>query len=164
MVSDRYSTYKVPAKSFFADAWHIRVQSFKDDISNNLVECFNKQFKAWYKTKQGFSPFESANNLISMFVFFFNFVCPHSAQNGLTPAQVQVSIYQNGENVSSCSSREAFLWFWEFFFHFNFTLPIKNHSFNPCTFQPAWNNMYNIHHGFPSVLYESRFLQACHQT
>lgn len=38
--------------------------------------------------KQGFSSFESANNLISMFVFFFNFVRPHSALNGLTPAQV----------------------------------------------------------------------------
>ena len=48
----------------------------KDDISNNLIECFNKQFKAWYKTKQGFSSFESANNLISLFVFFFNFVRP----------------------------------------------------------------------------------------
>jgi transposase InsO family protein len=34
-------------------------------------------------------PFSSAaNNLISMFVFFFNFVRPHSALNGLTPAQV----------------------------------------------------------------------------
>lgn len=28
------------------------------------------------------------NNLISMFVFFFNFVRTHSALNGLTPAQV----------------------------------------------------------------------------
>ena len=43
------------------------------------MECFNKQFKAWYKTIQGFSSLESANNLISMFVFFFNFVRPHSA-------------------------------------------------------------------------------------
>ncbi|MFA7099201.1 MAG: IS6 family transposase, partial [Eubacteriales bacterium] len=32
--------------------------------------------------------FASANNLISMFVFFFNFVRPHSALNGSTPAQV----------------------------------------------------------------------------
>ena len=66
---------------------HIRVQSFHDDITNNLIECFNKQFKAWYKTKQGFSSFSSANNLISMFIFFYNFVRPHSALNGLTPAQ-----------------------------------------------------------------------------
>jgi putative transposase len=88
LVSDRYSAYKVPAKSIFPDARHVRVESFQDDISNNLIECFNKQFKAWYKTKQGFSSFDAANNLISMFIFFFNFVRPHSALDGLTPAQV----------------------------------------------------------------------------
>ena len=103
IVSDRYSAYKVPTKSIFGDAKHIRVQSFKDDISNNLIECFNKQFKAWYKTKQGFSSFESANNLISMFVFFFNFVRPHSALNGLTPAQVA------GLNLSKRRKREFLL-------------------------------------------------------
>lgn len=88
VVSDRYPAYNIPVKSIFKDAKHIKVQSFKDDISNNLIECFNKQFKAWYKTKQGFPSFESANNLISIFVFFFNFVRPHYALNGLTPAQV----------------------------------------------------------------------------
>jgi putative transposase len=81
-----YSAYKVPAKSVL-NVKHIRVQSFKDDIPNNLIECFNKQFKSWYKTKQGFNSYESANNLISMFVFFFNFVRPHNALSGLTPAQ-----------------------------------------------------------------------------
>ncbi len=86
IVSDRYSAYKVPVKSVL-NVPHIRVQSFHDDISNNLIECFNKQFKAWYKTKQGFSSFASANNLISMFIFFYNFVRPHSALNNLTPAQ-----------------------------------------------------------------------------
>ena len=100
IVSDRYSAYKVPIKSVFDGVKHIRVASFKDDISNNLIECFNKQFKAWYKTKQGFSSFESANNLISMFVFFFNFVRPHSALNGLTPAQVA------GLNLSNKRKRE----------------------------------------------------------
>lgn len=103
VVSDRYSAYKVPVKSLLPDAKHIRVQSFKDDISNNLIECFNKQFKAWYKTKQGFSSFDSANNLISMFVFFFNFVRPHSALNGLTPAQVA------GLNLSKKQKREYLL-------------------------------------------------------
>ena len=29
-------------------------------ITNNLIECFNRQFKAWYGTKQGFSTFASA--------------------------------------------------------------------------------------------------------
>ena len=103
IVSDRYSAYKVPIKSLFDGVRHIRVESFKDDISNNLIECFNKQFKAWYKTKQGFSSFDSANNLISMFVFFFNFVRPHSALDGQTPAQVA------GLNLSKKSKREYWL-------------------------------------------------------
>ena len=60
---------------------------FNNDITNNLMECFNKQFKAWCKTKQGFSSFSPTSNLISMFIFFYNFVHPHSALNGLTPAQ-----------------------------------------------------------------------------
>jgi transposase-like protein len=103
IVSDRYAAYKVPIKSLFDGVKHIRVQDFKDDISNNLIECFHKQFKAWYKTKQGFSSFDSANNLISMFVFFFNFVRPHSALNGLTPAQVA------GLNLSQKQKRKFLL-------------------------------------------------------
>jgi len=103
VVSDRYSAYKVPVKSLFEGGRHIRVESFKDDISNNLIECFNKQFKAWYKTKQGFSSFASANNLISIFVFFFNFTRPHSALNALTPAQVA------GLNLSKKQKREYLL-------------------------------------------------------
>ena len=102
LVSDRYSAYKVTAKSVFHDTKHIRVHSFKDDISNNLIECFNKQFKAWYKTKQGFASFQSANNLISFFLFF-NFVRPHSVLNGLTPAQVA------GLNLSRRQKREFLL-------------------------------------------------------
>lgn len=88
IVSDRYSAYNIPIKTLFNGSTHIRVQSFQDDITNNLIESFHHQFKSWYKTKQGFNSFASANNLISMFVFFYNFVRPHSSLNGLTPAQV----------------------------------------------------------------------------
>lgn len=77
IVSDRYPAYKVPVKCHFQNVRHIRVQSFKDDISNNLIESFNNRFKAWYKTKRGFRSFDSANATISVFVFFFNFIRPH---------------------------------------------------------------------------------------
>lgn len=87
IVTDRNVAYKIPTKAIFLE-YSLRVASFKDDISNNLIEAFNHQFKAWYKTKQGFNSFSSANNLNSTFVFFFNFVRPHSALHGLTPAQV----------------------------------------------------------------------------
>ncbi len=89
IVTDCYSAYRQPIKTIFNNKVnHIRVKSFSDDITNNLIESFHGQFKAWYKTKRGFSSFESANNLISMFVFFFNFVRDHSGLNNFTPAQV----------------------------------------------------------------------------
>ena len=87
IVSDRYSAYKVPTKAIF-DVKHIRVAGFKDDISNNVIEAFNKQFKYWYKTRYGFNSFESANSMIMMFVFFYNFIRPHSSLSNLTPAEV----------------------------------------------------------------------------
>ena len=72
----------------------IRVETFKDDISNNLIEAFNNRFKAWYKTKRGFHSFDSANATISVFVFFFNFIRPHTGLNQLTPAQVAGANYK----------------------------------------------------------------------
>ena len=87
LVSDRYDAYKVPTKAVLS-VKHIRVESFKDDISNNLIEAFNKQFKYWYKTRYGFNSYESANSMIMMFVFFYNFIRPHSSLSNLTPAQV----------------------------------------------------------------------------
>jgi len=87
IVSDRYAAYKIPVKSIM-NVPHIRVESFKDDISNNLIEAFNNRFKAWYKTKRGFDSFDSANNLISTFIFFFNFIRPHQGLDGWTPAEV----------------------------------------------------------------------------
>lgn len=87
IVTDRYSAYKVPTKSIFGVP-HVRVASFKDDISNNVIEAFNRRFKYWYKTGYGFNSFESANSMIMMFVFFYNFIRPHSSLSNLTPAQV----------------------------------------------------------------------------
>lgn len=88
VVSDRYFAYEQPARLYFDQKRHIQVEDFQDDISNNLIEAFNNQFKAWYKPKRGFGSFESANRLISVFLFFYNFLRPHSSLAGLTPAQV----------------------------------------------------------------------------
>jgi transposase-like protein len=93
IVTDRYSAYNVPVKCLFPEAEHIRVESFKDDISNNIIEAFNNRFKAWYKTKRGFSSFDAANSAISVFVFFFYFIRPHMGLHHLTPAQVAGAVY-----------------------------------------------------------------------
>ncbi len=94
IVTDRLPSYNVPTKLFFPDAKHIKVKSFADDITNNVIESFNNRFKAWYKTKRGFRDFDSANAMIAVFVFFFNFIRPHQGLNGLTPAQVDDCLVQ----------------------------------------------------------------------
>jgi transposase-like protein len=88
LVSDRFMAYTFTVKNLFPHIRHIRVESFDADISNNLIEAFHGQFKAWYKPRRGFFSFDSANSLISVFVFFYNFIRPHSGLNGLSPAQV----------------------------------------------------------------------------
>ena len=54
VVSDRLPSYTLSTKHALPYSKHIKVQSFADDISNNLIESFNKTFKAWYKSKLGF--------------------------------------------------------------------------------------------------------------
>lgn len=93
IVSDRLPGYNVSVKSAFPDLKHIKVQSFADDITNNLIESFNKTFKSWYKSKLGFKSFDSANNMVFMFVYFYNFINPHSSLNNLAPAQVAGAEY-----------------------------------------------------------------------
>lgn len=86
IVTDRLPSYNIPIKSVFQDTLHIKVQSFRDDISNNIIESFNKTFKSWYKGLKGFNSFNSANKLISVFIFHYNFVRNHSSLGNLTPA------------------------------------------------------------------------------
>jgi transposase-like protein len=93
VISDRYYAYQQPAGLFFPEAEHVRVEDFNDLINNNILEAFNGQFKAWYKPKRGFNTFESANRLIATYIFFYNFIRPHSSLNGLTPAQVAGAQY-----------------------------------------------------------------------
>ena len=95
VVMDRYYAYREPVKRFFPNTDFIQVESFDDIINNNPIEAFNGQFKAWYKPKRGFKSFDSANLLISLFVFFYNFVRPHSSLNNLAPAQVAGAKYSD---------------------------------------------------------------------
>ena len=95
LVSDRLRGYNRSVKRALPKVRHIKVESFCDDISNNLIESFNKTFKAWYKSKLGFKDFNSANNMIFMFLYFYNFINPHSSLSNLTPAQVAGAKYSD---------------------------------------------------------------------
>ena len=75
MSATGYPAYKMPVKTLYG-VRHICVESFRDDVTNDLI---------------------------SMFIFFYSFVRPHSALNGLTPAQCA------GLVLSKSRKRELFL-------------------------------------------------------
>ncbi len=100
IVTDGLPSYREPVKNTFEGSSHIVVKDFSDDISNNLIESFNKTFKSWYKKTKGFKSYESANSLISNFIFYYNFIKNHSSLSNLTPAQVCGINYTHQEKVN----------------------------------------------------------------
>jgi len=104
-VTDRYDAYVMAIKTYLPNAQHIQVEDFNADIPNNLIESFNKTFKSWYKTKCGFDSYINALSLISVFVFFYNYLRPHSSLSKLTPAQVAGLRYNpNPKNIFAKST------------------------------------------------------------
>lgn len=99
-VSDRYPAYRRVFSHLAPNVEHLRVEDFSDDISNNVMEAFNGQFKAWYKAKRGFSSFESANTLIALYIFFYNYIRPHLSLSNWTPAQVAGAKYKEKQRRS----------------------------------------------------------------
>ncbi|NLJ93887.1 MAG: IS6 family transposase [Clostridiaceae bacterium] len=99
-VSDRYPAYRQAFEKLLPEKIHLRVEDFADNISNNVIEAFNGQFKAWYKTKRGFQSFESANTLIALYIFFYNFIRPHQSLSKFTPAQVAGAKYSEKTRLS----------------------------------------------------------------
>ena len=87
----------MPISMTYPNVKHHVYSSFSDDLNNNFIESFNKTFKAWYKTKKGFHSFYSALDLISNFIFYYNFIHKHSSLSNLTPANVAGIIYSDRE-------------------------------------------------------------------
>ena len=87
-ITDRLPSYNEASATVLPNTKHVPVAPMSSDINNNLIESFNKTFKAWYKAKKGFNSFEKANNLIYLFIFHYNFIRPHGSLNNCTPAEV----------------------------------------------------------------------------
>lgn len=83
-ITDRLPSYNQAVAKLLNESKHVPVAPMSSSITNNLIESFNKTFKAWYKAKKGFNSFEKANNLIFLFIFHYNFI----RLNKLTPAEV----------------------------------------------------------------------------
>lgn len=87
-ITDRLPSYNEAVATVLPNTKHVPVEPMSSDTNNNLIESFNKTFKAWYKAKKGFNSFEKANNLIYLFIFHYNFIRSHGSLNNCTPAEV----------------------------------------------------------------------------
>lgn len=100
IITDRWPAYNEAIATLLPNTNHLPVEPMCSDINNNLIESFNKTFKAWYKTKKGFNSVEKANNLIFMFIYHYNFIRPHGSLNNYTPAEV-AGLVTNKQEKSS---------------------------------------------------------------
>jgi len=87
-ITDRLPSYNQAVAKVLPNTKHITVAPMSSDTNNNLIESFNKTFKAWYKSPKGFNSFEKANNLIYLLIFHYNFIRPHRSLNNHTPVKV----------------------------------------------------------------------------
>lgn len=54
-ITYRLPSYNEAAAKVLPNTEHIPVAPMSSDTNNNLIESFNKTFKAWYKAKKGFN-------------------------------------------------------------------------------------------------------------
>ena len=52
-ITDRLPSYSEAVKTVLNGSTNIPVPPMSSDTNNNLIESFNKTFKAWYKAKKG---------------------------------------------------------------------------------------------------------------
>ena len=88
IITDGLASYEMSIQMTFPNVIHHIYESFADEKNNNVLESFNGTFKSWYKSKKTFHSLESAKNLITIFLFYYNFIHQHSSLNHHAPAEV----------------------------------------------------------------------------
>ena len=100
IVSDRLPNYNLATKVVFEGSKHLKVQSWYDETTNNLIERFFKRFKYFYKTFRGLKKKESVEAQLQGFFFFYNYILPHSSLSNETPARVVRIEYTENQRKS----------------------------------------------------------------
>ena len=67
---------------------HISFAGPSKKDNNNLIERYHSTFRERDKVMRGFKGLENAQVLMNGFTTYYNFIRPHTALNGLTPATV----------------------------------------------------------------------------
>jgi putative transposase len=79
--------------AFGADTKHIRTKPFTVEQNTNLIERFHGTLKQRTKVMRGLKDIKTAKLITEGWLLHYNYLRPHEALNGKTPAQVAGVIY-----------------------------------------------------------------------
>jgi putative transposase len=86
VVTDKLASY---LDVFYGkDAEHRQGSPFSKEDSTSLIERFHGTLKDRTKVMRGFRDFETLHQFVEGFLVFYNYIRPHEALNGRTPAEV----------------------------------------------------------------------------
>ncbi len=96
IVTDKLHAYKKAIKSEFLTyahkketpiTRHVRLKNLKEGTNNNILERLHGTQKERLKVMRGLDHDESASKMMEANRIYYNFIRPHSALNGQTPAE-----------------------------------------------------------------------------
>ena len=94
IVTDGLQAYKTAIKKEFYDKSarihnpHFRLKSFEIRPNNNIIERLNNTYRERLKIMRGLSKLDDGNDFAEAMRFYYNYLRPHQALNGFTPAQM----------------------------------------------------------------------------
>jgi len=87
IITDKLKAYIEAAGEVFTDTEHKRSKPFTDTESTNKIERFHSTLKERTKVMRGLKDANSALAFTDGFIAYYNFIRPHEAIDGRTPAE-----------------------------------------------------------------------------
>lgn len=100
VITDKLKAYIEAANEVFQDAEHKRSKPFTDTESTNKIERFHSTLKERTKVMRGLKDANSALEFTDGFIAYYNFIRPHDALDGNTPAE-EAGIKYDAKNWAS---------------------------------------------------------------
>ena len=91
-ITKEFYTMKAPRTE------HIRVPNIRNRSNNNMVERLNGTVRERNKVMRGLEDKKTAQTIIDGFKIYYNFIRPHMALDGKTPAEVSGLDLELGKN------------------------------------------------------------------
>ena len=86
IATDGNGSYIQPIKTFYPDAAHIKIKAISIKPNTSFIERFHGTIKNRTKIMRGFHGFIPCQNWLTLFQIYYNFLRPHMALDGKTPA------------------------------------------------------------------------------